>query len=74
MGPAGTAKSTGERAPTLASVGTLLDSICCLRVKTGASEKMKAIFCLRRGSKIFNSGIFPPCSASRCLNSSCWMP
>ena len=74
VGPAGQAKSMGDRAPTLASVGTLLDSICCLRVKTGASEKMKAIFSLRSGSKTFNSGIFPPCSASRCLNSSSWMP
>jgi len=31
VGPAGTAKSIGERAPTLASVGTLFASIFCLR-------------------------------------------
>lgn len=74
VGPAGTAKSIGERAPSLASVGTLLASILVLRVKTGASQKIRATLSLRSGSKVASSGILPPCYCSRCLNDSSWIP
>jgi hypothetical protein len=74
VGPAGTAKSTGETTPTLASVGILLASILVFKVKTGASQKIRAILSLSNGSITLSYGIFPPCSFSRCLNSSCSIP
>jgi hypothetical protein len=64
----------GETAPTLASVGTLFASILVLSSWTDASLKMRATFCLRRGRRVANSGIFPPNCCSRCLNSSSLMP
>ncbi len=73
MGPAGTENSIGERAPTLASVGILLASIFCLRVKIGASQKIKAILSLRMGERALSSGILPP-NCSRCLNLSSSIP
>jgi len=40
VGPGGITMSSGERAPTLAAVGTLFSSINGLNSKTGASEKI----------------------------------
>lgn len=70
MGPGGMEKSIGARAPTLASVGTLLDSSFFLSSKTGASVKIMAILSFKRGIRTLSSGMTPPNCYPRCLNSS----
>jgi len=44
VGPGGMTTSIGATDPTLAAVGTLLDSIIGLTSKTGASEKNQTNF------------------------------
>jgi len=56
VGPGGMTISRGETAPTLAAVGTLLDSMTGLNSKTGASEKIKPTLPLHKFVKLSSYG------------------
>jgi len=56
VGPGGITISSGETAPTLAAVGTLLDSMTGLNSKTGASEKIKPTLPLHKFVKFSSYG------------------
>jgi len=56
VGPGGMTTSIGATDPTLAAVGTLLDSIIGLTSKTGASEKTKPTLSLHKPPSISNYG------------------
>jgi len=56
VGPGGITISIGATEPTLAAVGTLLDSISGLNSKTGVSEKIKPTLPLHNVAKVSSCG------------------
>lgn len=60
MGPGGITTSLGAKIPTLAGAGTLFPSTIFLMVKTGYSEKTKAILFFNKSYMFSNSGMGCP--------------